>query len=209
MDTILDLLDRAVADHGHRPALIIKPGFRTRIWTYADIGDQVPRVAQVLRGAGVEPGDRVLIWAVNRPEWGIAFLGAGSRTRWPHVESSRLDGYMQSMADAGLAEEATHTESELTLPAGYDAAVELLSDARTRPTAIVAACDEVAIGAIDVKPGFQTYTLALPADAVERAARRDEPTRLRLLSTVWNPRQILGAADDRDLGVMIDRIEVR
>lgn len=78
----------------------------------------------------------------------IAFLGAGSRTRWPHVESSRLDGYMQSMADAGLADEATHTESELTLPAGYNAAVELLSDTRTRPTAIVAACDEVAIGAI-------------------------------------------------------------
>ena len=76
MDTIIDLLDRAVAEHGSRPALIIKPGFRTRIWTYADIGDLVPRVAQVLRGTGVQPGDRVLIWAVNRPEWGIAFLGA-------------------------------------------------------------------------------------------------------------------------------------
>ena len=24
----------------------------------------------------MQPGDRVLIWAVNRPEWGIAFLGA-------------------------------------------------------------------------------------------------------------------------------------
>jgi long-chain acyl-CoA synthetase len=76
MDTIIDLLERAVADHGRRPALFIKPGFRTRIWTYADIGDLVPRVAQVLRGAGVLPGDRVLFWAVNRPEWGIAFLGA-------------------------------------------------------------------------------------------------------------------------------------
>jgi len=76
MHTIIQLLDQAVAKHGRRPALIIKPGFRTRIWTYADIGDQVPRVAQVLRGTGVEPGDRVMIWAVNRPEWGIAFLGA-------------------------------------------------------------------------------------------------------------------------------------
>ena len=76
MNTIIDLLERAVADHARRPALIIKPGFRTRIWTYADIGHQVPRIAQVLRGAGVQPGDRVLIWAVNRPEWGIAFLGA-------------------------------------------------------------------------------------------------------------------------------------
>jgi acyl-CoA synthetase (AMP-forming)/AMP-acid ligase II len=75
MDTIIDLLDDAVAKHGKRPALVIKPGFRTRKWTYANIGDQVPRVAGALRRAGVEPGDRVLIWAVNRPEWGIAFLG--------------------------------------------------------------------------------------------------------------------------------------
>jgi long-chain acyl-CoA synthetase len=75
MDTIIDLLDGAVAKHGKRPALVIKPGFRTRKWTYADIGAQVPRVAGALCRAGVEPGDRVLIWAVNRPEWGIAFLG--------------------------------------------------------------------------------------------------------------------------------------
>lgn len=75
MDTIVDLLEQAVEKHGRLPALIIKPGFRTRIWSYADIGDLVPRVAGVLRAAGVEPGDRVLIWAVNRPEWGISFLG--------------------------------------------------------------------------------------------------------------------------------------
>ena len=75
MDTILELLDQAVAKHRDLPALIIKPGFRTRIWTYADIGDLVPRVASVVRAAGVEPGDRVLVWAVNRPEWGISYLG--------------------------------------------------------------------------------------------------------------------------------------
>jgi long-chain acyl-CoA synthetase len=74
-ETIVELLEQAVARHGPRPALVIKPGFRTRIWTYAEIGDLVPRVAGVLRSSGVEPGDRVLIWAVNRPEWGISFLG--------------------------------------------------------------------------------------------------------------------------------------
>ncbi|MGH2455760.1 MAG: AMP-binding protein [Candidatus Limnocylindria bacterium] len=75
-ETILQLLDAAVAQHGTRPALVIKPGFRTRTWTYAELGALVPRVATVLRGAGVEPGERILLWAVNRPEWGIAFLGA-------------------------------------------------------------------------------------------------------------------------------------
>ena len=75
MNTIIELMEQAVAKHRDLPALIIKPGFRTRIWSYADIGDLVPRVAGVLRASGVEPGDRVLVWAVNRPEWGISFLG--------------------------------------------------------------------------------------------------------------------------------------
>jgi long-chain acyl-CoA synthetase len=75
MQTIIDLTERAAATHGTAPALTIKPGFRTRTWTYADIGDQVPRVAHALRIAGVERGDRVLVWAVNRPEWALAFLG--------------------------------------------------------------------------------------------------------------------------------------
>ena len=35
----------------------------------------VPRVARVLFEAGLGPGDRAIIWAVNRPEWGLAFLG--------------------------------------------------------------------------------------------------------------------------------------
>ena len=76
MDTIIELAEQAAMTHGNRRALVIKPGFRTRIWTYADIGEQVPRVAHLLRGAGVQPGDRIIIWAVNRPEWSISFLGA-------------------------------------------------------------------------------------------------------------------------------------
>ena len=38
--------------------------------------------------------------------------------------------------------------SDVTLPGGYASAVDALGDARGRPTAIVATCDEVAIGAI-------------------------------------------------------------
>jgi long-chain acyl-CoA synthetase len=75
MDSLIELTETAVAQHGQRTAFLIKPGFRTHTWSYADIGAQVPRVARVLREKGVEPGDRVLIWAVNRPEWALAFLG--------------------------------------------------------------------------------------------------------------------------------------
>jgi long-chain acyl-CoA synthetase len=75
MESLIELTETAVAQHGRRTALLIKPGFRTHTWSYADIGAQVPRIASVLRRQGVEPGDRVLIWAVNRPEWALAFLG--------------------------------------------------------------------------------------------------------------------------------------
>ena len=76
MDTVIDLLEASTRRFGRQPALIIKPGFRTRIWRYRDIAEQVPRVARALTNAGASPGDRVMIWSVNRPEWGIGFLAA-------------------------------------------------------------------------------------------------------------------------------------
>lgn len=76
LDTLNDLLAYAVNRYARRPALLIRPGFRTRTWRYRDLGRQVPRIAAALQEAGLKPGDRALIWAVNRPEWGLAFLGA-------------------------------------------------------------------------------------------------------------------------------------
>ncbi|MET0861373.1 MAG: LacI family DNA-binding transcriptional regulator [Microbacterium sp.] len=77
----------------------------------------------------------------------IAFVGGGS-SRWASVDRRRLTGYRSAMAEAGLTELASHIPSEVTLPGGYAAAVDLLGASPTRPTAIVAVCDEVAIGAI-------------------------------------------------------------
>jgi len=74
--TLIDLLRDSAARFGDRPALLIKPGFRTRIWSYHDLVDLAPRVARVLSDQGLERGDRVLIWGVNRPEWSIGYFGA-------------------------------------------------------------------------------------------------------------------------------------
>jgi long-chain acyl-CoA synthetase len=76
MDTITDLVRGAVDRYDRHPALIIKPGFRTRIWRYRDLGQQVPRVARALTDLGLARGDRVVLWAVNRPEWALGFLAA-------------------------------------------------------------------------------------------------------------------------------------
>ncbi len=76
METLNDILEESAVRFPRKPSLIIKPGFRTRVWTYRDLADIVPRVARHFSDAGMRKGDRVLIWGVNRPEYGIAFLAA-------------------------------------------------------------------------------------------------------------------------------------
>ena len=76
LKTLNEILDESAARFGKKPALIIRPGFRTRVWTYRDLADVVPRVARHLAESGIRRGDRVVIWGVNRPEYGIAFLAA-------------------------------------------------------------------------------------------------------------------------------------
>ncbi|MBF4563053.1 LacI family DNA-binding transcriptional regulator [Microbacterium sp. VKM Ac-2870] len=78
----------------------------------------------------------------------IAFVGGAPQSHWAHVDQERLAGYQHAMREAGLSQFLRHAHSEVTLPDGYAAAADLLSDARHRPTAIVGVCDEVAIGTI-------------------------------------------------------------
>lgn len=79
----------------------------------------------------------------------VAFLGGDDDGRQTSFgDQHRLAGYRSAMRDAGLAASALHVPSDVSMPGGYGAAVELLGDRRTRPTAIVGVCDEVAVGAI-------------------------------------------------------------
>lgn len=79
----------------------------------------------------------------------ITFVGGdpdGRRTSFG--DRQRHDGYLGAMREAGLEASARHARCEATMPGGYGAAVELLGDRLTRPTALVGVCDEVAVGAI-------------------------------------------------------------
>lgn len=79
----------------------------------------------------------------------IVFLGGESRTPWPsYGDARRVAGYTEAMQAAGLADRVRHIPAAVTMPGGYGTAVDLLTDARFRPTGIVAVADEVAIGAI-------------------------------------------------------------
>ena len=65
------------------------------------------------------------------------------------LPSRRREGYESALAGAGLIPDpALFAPADFTLPGGYRAAQTLLADARARPTALFAASDEMAIGAI-------------------------------------------------------------
>ncbi len=88
--TLPALLAESARRFERRPALVIRPSFRTHTWTYRDLASVVPRAARVLADAGVAPGDRVILWAANRPEWGIAFLAvahAGAVAKLPREQA--------------------------------------------------------------------------------------------------------------------------
>lgn len=64
------------------------------------------------------------------------------------VHSQRLSGVTEAMTEAGLADKIRFQPAVFSVPGGYSAALSLLADPRSRPTAIVAGCDEIAIGVI-------------------------------------------------------------
>jgi long-chain acyl-CoA synthetase len=70
-ETLVELLDRAVARTPESQAMVIRRGMVDERWSYRHLAEVVERVARTLREAGVGPGDRVLTWSQNDP-WLVA-----------------------------------------------------------------------------------------------------------------------------------------
>lgn len=68
--TLPEFLNKAVERHGDRMAAVFcQAGER---WTYKQLARRVDRLAAGLLSIGLYKGDRIGIWAPNRPEWLIA-----------------------------------------------------------------------------------------------------------------------------------------
>ena len=74
--TTPQLLADVVARHGEREALVdsTPPEGEVRL-TWADLSERAHALARALVAAGIEPGDRVAIWAPNIWEWPVTVLG--------------------------------------------------------------------------------------------------------------------------------------
>ncbi|AKZ58975.1 Putative long-chain-fatty-acid-CoA ligase [Streptomyces ambofaciens ATCC 23877] len=114
-DTIGANLDRAIAAHPGREALVDVPSGRR--WTYAEFGADVDEVARGLLAKGVARGDRVGIWAVNCPEWVLvqyatARIGAVLVNVNPAYRAHELEYVLKQAGITVLIASLTHKSSD-------------------------------------------------------------------------------------------------
>ena len=121
-----ELLDRLAAERGDREALVYPDrGLR---WTYADLSQRADELARGLVALGVEAGERVVLWADNRPDWiplqfALARIGAVLVTANVALQEEEI-GYVleQSRAACVLAAPGLQEDEYLTALSALSAA---------------------------------------------------------------------------------------
>jgi hypothetical protein len=77
------------------------------------------------------------------------------------------------------------------------------------PAMVTIFVDDRELGRVLVLPDFHPYSFEIPADLAATAASRSDPSVVKITVNTWSPRSALGTPDDRQLGVMVDRVEVQ
>jgi long-chain acyl-CoA synthetase len=72
--TVCDLLLHQANHQADRPCLNAYDDGRWKRWTWRELTHTVVSAAATLHRAGVQPGDRIILWSENRWEWLIADL---------------------------------------------------------------------------------------------------------------------------------------
>jgi long-chain acyl-CoA synthetase len=72
-DTLIDFFDDLARARGE--FLVHDDGFRSRRYTYEQVGHAARGFAGRLNNAGLAKGDKVVFWCENCPEWIVAFWG--------------------------------------------------------------------------------------------------------------------------------------
>ncbi len=171
----------------------------------------ISALPRVVRAKEFEFGIYEFVDARPRPKDGWFDLDIGGND---DLHVLRFHGREQTDGRSFRWTRSTSYVSVTAMPATSTELTLMMSDGG-RPAAAPPATAEVflhnqRLGSVDLSPGgFRAYTLPIPTDLARRAADSTEPVELRLRSTTWNPALVLGSADDRDLGVMIDRVTIR
>ena len=103
------------ARHATRPATRERVGEGWRVQTFAQLGERVRSLAEALVAEGIAPGDRVAIFATNRPEWTTADLAILSARGVvvPIYPTSTPQQVKHILADSGAVCAFVEGQSEL------------------------------------------------------------------------------------------------
>ena len=73
-----ELLEGSVSKWKDKTAIFYRSDGKKEFtrWSYIKLGEESRRIARGLLAAGLVKGDRVGLWAENRPEWIATWLGA-------------------------------------------------------------------------------------------------------------------------------------
>jgi acyl-CoA synthetase (AMP-forming)/AMP-acid ligase II len=95
-----EVLGRAAA---RGDAVAMADGLTRRTITYAQLLDQIRRVAAGLAARGIKKGDVISLWSPNLPEWPVAFFGALRLGAIVHTSNpvSTPEELSYQLADAG------------------------------------------------------------------------------------------------------------
>jgi hypothetical protein len=79
-----------------------------------------------------------------------------------------------------------------------------------RPATVSVYAGQRLLGSVVViSADIHPYGFALPPEVIDEAAGGDGFLEIRLDTPTWNPHFVLGTTDDRNLGVMVTRVELR
>jgi hypothetical protein len=81
--------------------------------------------------------------------------------------------------------------------------------AQAPPATVTLTVGDREIGSAVASGKIAPHAFSLPADVVQTAAAAAEPLRVTLRVPTWNPHDLLGVNDTRDLGVMVTRVDVK
>ncbi|MCB1994254.1 MAG: AMP-binding protein, partial [Geminicoccaceae bacterium] len=93
-NNLLAMFEAQAAAEGDSPFLWQKRDGVYQPWSWRRVAEEAGLLARAFRQLGLEPGDRVVLVAENRPEWCIAdlaILGAGGITVPAYTTNTERD----------------------------------------------------------------------------------------------------------------------
>ena len=72
---LLELFETSTKRHATRVAMRVERDGRKEQYTYADLRELATRAAAFLASENIKPGDRVMLFSHNAPEWGMTYFG--------------------------------------------------------------------------------------------------------------------------------------